>query len=260
MSFHLTSYKLLAFDIYATLIDWETGIYEALIHLLLKLPSNNENHPLRNSAAETRRYLLTSYTNLEHQIQKENPTWPYPKILATVWERLANQVGVEFEEKESAEFGMTIGTWPAFDDTIEAMKILGKYYKLVVLSNVDKPSFHRTLTGPLAGVKFDAIYTAEDIGSYKPDPRNFQYLVENAEKDFGVKKEEILMVAQSLGFDHIPVKKAGFRPSVWIKRREDQSIMGKKFEDVKDKVKLGAVFDTLCDFAEEVEKVFGDKK
>lgn len=159
-------------------------------------------------------------------------------------------------ESEIEEFGSSIGKWPAFPDIVGAMQILAKHYKLVVLSNVDKHSFSRTLAGPLSGVKFDAIYTAEDTGSYKPDLKNFQYMVKNAEKSFGAKKEEVLKVAQSLYHDHIPAKKLGLRPSVWIKRGGDDAAMGGKLEDVKDQVQLAAVFTTLGEFAAEVEKGF----
>ena len=138
------------------------------------------------------------------------------------------------------------------------MQKLSKQYKLVVLSNVDKASFSRTLSGPLAGVKFDAIYTAEDIGSYKPDVKNFAYLVEHAEKDFGVRKDEILKVAQSLYHDHVPAKAFGLRPSVWIERRPggEEALMGSRLEDLNEQVDLAATFKSLGELVEVVEKAF----
>ena len=101
------------------------------------------------------------------------------------------------------------------------MKRLSKYYKLVPLSNVDKASFAKTCKGPLNGVPFWRVYVAEEIGSYKPDLRNFEYLVEHAKSDSqsegeeGVEKEEICMVAQSLFHDHRPAKKMGLS-SAWV--------------------------------------------
>lgn len=87
-----------------------------------------------------------------------------------------------------------------------ALKALKKYYKLVILSNIDNESIARTVSGPLRGVEFDAVYTAENIGSYKPDLKNFRYLVENAKKELGVEKGEILHTAQSLTHDCVPAK------------------------------------------------------
>jgi len=258
MSFQPTEYKLLSFDIYGTLIDWESGIFEALLPLLSKLPESSLHHPARNSSSQNRSFILTEYTNLELATQKEHPTLSYPKILATAYERIAKKLQIPFTAEESEAFGLTIGTWSAFPDTVAAMQELGRHYKLVVLSNVDKTSFARTLAGPLKGVRFDGIYTAEDIGSYKPDLRNFQYMVEHAEKDFGVKKHEILKVAQSLLHDHRSAKKFGLRPSVWIKRSGDDASMGGKFDDCKDDVQLAATFETLGELAAEVQKAFSN--
>ncbi|TVY53432.1 hypothetical protein LCER1_G005316 [Lachnellula cervina] len=260
MVFNPTEYKLLSFDIYGTLIDWESGIYEALLPLLSKLPQEDPHHPDRNTPGANRRFILTEYTNFELGIQTEHPTLAYSKILATAYERIAAKLQVPFDKAEAEEFGATIGKWPAFPDTVAAMQELGRHYKLVVLSNVNNASFSRTLAGPLKGVKFDGIYTAEDIGSYKPDPRNLQYMVEHAEKDLGVKKDEILKVAQSLQHDHRPAKKFGLRPSVWIKRSEDDASMGGKYQEFKDQVQLAASFSTLGEFAAEVKKGFEEAK
>jgi len=259
-SFSPASYKLLAFDIYGTLIDWEGGIYTHLLPLLSTLPSTSPHHPSRNDSSTTRTFILSSYTKLEVETQKKYPTLAYPGVLSLVYKSLASQLGVEYTESEADEFGQSIGKWPAFPDTIEAMKILGKYYKLVVLSNVSRSSFSQTLSGPLNGVKFDAIYTAEDIGSYKPDLNNFKYLVENVKKEFGVEKDEILMVAQSLFHDHVQVKKMGMRPSVWVSRlgkEGGEPMMGGKIEEMKEEVDLVGIVPDLATLAEAVEKCYG---
>ena len=66
---------------------------------------------------------------------------------------------------------------------------------------------------------FDAIYTAEDIGSYKPDPANFAYMVERLRDDLGVGKSRILHTAQSLFHDHVPATAFGLATN-WIDRRQ----------------------------------------
>jgi 2-haloacid dehalogenase len=68
------------------------------------------------------------------------------------------------------------------------------------------------------GVRFDAVYTAEDIGSYKPDPANFNYLLNHLAAEFGTRPELVLHVAQSLYHDHAPAKAAGL-DTVWIDRQ-----------------------------------------
>lgn len=259
MAFSPTDYKVLSFDIYGTLIDWETGIYEGLLTLYSRLaPSTDPNSTTRpvGSLQSTRHDILTTYTQLEAAIQIEHPTLPYPLVLAEIYKRIASQLSLSPSQEEIHTFSASIGTWPAFPDTVSAMQLLSKHYKLVVLSNVDKTSFSHTLSGPLAGVKFDAVYTAEDIGSYKPDPRNFQYLVENAEKEFGARKEQVLQVAQSLYHDHVPAKKFGMAPSVWIMRGGEGAAMGGKIAELEGEVRLGATFETLGEFAELVGRAF----
>ena len=150
----------------------------------------------------------------------------YDKLLAAAYLLLAQDFGVESTEQVRADakaFGEDIESWQPFPDTVNAMQRLGKYYKLVPLSNVDKASFKKTCEGPLKGVPFWRVYVAEDIGSYKPDVRNFGYLIQRAKSDSegegerGIEKGEICQVAQSLMHDHVPAKKMGMS-SVWVSR------------------------------------------
>ena len=146
----------------------------------------------------------------------------YDKLLTQAYLRLASDFNVPITDavKTSAEeFGGSIAQWQPFPDTVDAMRRLGRYYKLVPLSNVDNASFKQTCEGPLKGVRFWKCYVAEDIGSYKPDLKNFEYLITQAGKDSGgeVGKEGICMVAQSLWHDHVPSRKMGIS-SVWIDR------------------------------------------
>jgi 2-haloalkanoic acid dehalogenase type II len=252
-SFDLTSYKALSFDIYATLIDWETGILSQLLPLLSRLP---QGHSLWNkSLADIGDYLLVQYATQEHRLEIQHPNEKYPKLLSMVHENVAADLGVAVTPSESEAFGGAIGKWPAFKDTVAAMQKLGKYYKLIALSNVDKVSFANTLTGPLNGVKFDAIYVAEEIGTYKPNPNNFNYLVDHAHQDLGIQKNDICHTAQSLPFDLIPAASMGFRPAVWISRGGGRMGMG-DLESVKDKVNIGATYKTLGEMAIAVEAAF----
>lgn len=245
MSLDLKKPKGLFFDIYATLINWEAGIYPSL----LRLAKSEDTPALKDK-------LLDAYHEYQAAIWAAHPTLPYPQILEQVYERIAQDLGVSFSREEQVAFGHSIGEWPAFPDTVEAMKVLSKYYKLFVLSNVDNASFERTRTGPLQSVHWDGIYTAERIGSYKPDPRNYEFVVTRAAEDFSIKKEELMMVAQSLNIDHLMSKKLGFPPGVWISRQG--SAMGGKREEMEQQglLEIGATYDTLGEFAEAVEKAF----
>ncbi|KIW38298.1 haloacid dehalogenase, type II [Exophiala oligosperma] len=255
--FDLRSFKGIFFDIYATLIDWESGIYPQLLKLSQKLPAGD---PRRDDTPETRKTLLQMYAANEKIVEHDNPTLAYPKILESVYDRIAAALGVPdaADDADRVAFGKSIGEWPAFPDTVEAMKVLAKHYKLFVLSNVDNESFGRTLAGPLKGVHWDGIYTAEQIGSYKPNPRNYEYVVNKLKTDFGISKDETLMVAQNLDIDHASAKALGFRPAVWIARYAGNAAMGGDREELEAKglIDLGAAYETLGEMAEAVERAF----
>ena len=59
--------------------------------------------------------------------------------------------------------------------------------------------------------------TAEDGGSYKPDPGNFRYMLDRLAK-MGIAKSDILHTAQSLYHDIAPAKRLGLATN-WINRR-----------------------------------------
>jgi hypothetical protein len=82
--------------------------------------------------------------------------------------------------------------------SLQTPLLISDSYKLALLSNIDNATIASTQAGPLAPVTFDAVYTAEDIGSYKPDLKNFYYLLEHVKSEFGVEKNEVLHTAQAL--------------------------------------------------------------
>jgi FMN phosphatase YigB (HAD superfamily) len=94
-------------------------------------------------------------------------------------------------------------------------------------------------------VAFDAVYTAQDIGSYKPDVRNFRYLLERL-RELGVQKEKLLHVAQSLFHDHVPANALGLA-SAWTDRRGDP---GGATATVTGDVRWDFRFGSLAELAE----------
>jgi 2-haloalkanoic acid dehalogenase type II len=238
---HLKSYTALSFDCYGTLVDWEGGIIKALAPLTRHLAPDA-------AARYNRAAMLSLYSACEGRIQRQNPTMKYPSILERVYDQLAVEMGLQehVTPRDRAAFGASIGTWEPFPDTVAALHELGKHFKLVVLSNVDRDSFGRTLAGPLAGVAFDAVYLAEHIGSYKPDLRNFEYLTTRCEADLQVPKDEILQTAYALFHDLTPAKRFGL-DVCWIERLPND--MGGREEDLEDGIALDFRFATLAHMA-----------
>jgi 2-haloalkanoic acid dehalogenase type II len=201
---NVSDFKVLSFDCYGTLIDWECGIQTAL-------------RPLVHRAGITLdgEAILAEFATQESEQQAATPDMRYADLLSVVHARLAAVWDVPDDAAENERFGGSISDWLPFSDTIEALRALSERYRLVILSNVDRLSFRATQQR--LGVSFDAVYTAQDIGSYKPDPRNFTYLIERLAED-GFQKPDVLHVAQSLYHDHAPANAIGLA-SAWIDRR-----------------------------------------
>ncbi len=231
-------YKFLSFDCYGTLIDWETGIWNAFQRIIL----------LNNRTNLSREKVLSHFAELEEIQQTNTPSMLYPEVLYNVHQQFAKRNNLESNEELDKEFGNSVLYWPAFADSAEALRKLKTKFKLIILSNVNDAGFAGS--SRRLGVEFDAIYTAEQIGSYKPNPANFEYMFKSVKKTFGTNKDSILHVAQSLFHDHIPAKSLGMT-TVWIDR-QNLSKNGNwgATKVVGDLPKVDAIFENLISFAQ----------
>lgn len=207
MARELTDFDVLTFDCYGTLIDWETGFWDALQPLLMA----------NRTDAITREKALTTIAKIESAHQSNTPGLRYDHVLERVHRDVAEHFGLSSTPELDAEFGASLPHWPAFPDAADTLRRLKHRFKLVILSNVHRDGF--AASNRKLGVEFDAIYTAEDIGSYKPDPRNFEYMLEHLKQDFGTAPERILHVAQSLFHDHVQARAFGLA-NAWIDRQQ----------------------------------------
>lgn len=207
----LSDYKALTFDVYGTLIDWESGMVNGL-------------KPLTDQVSRglSRDDILEAHAYYESTTQRWTPAKKYYELLPVVYRRLAEEWGVEVTWEQCEAYGLSVRQWPAFSDSIEALTYLKKHYKLVVLTNTDNQSFSGS--NARLGVHFDGVYTAEDVGSYKPADRNFDYMIENLARQ-GIQKDEILHTAESMFHDHAPANKHGLA-NCWIYRRHEKEGFG----------------------------------
>ncbi|TKA28632.1 hypothetical protein B0A50_02959 [Salinomyces thailandicus] len=245
-----TRIKALSFDIYGTLIDWEGGIASTARATALgpHLPKDHRQLMLRIEEHDT-------------TVQMEQPKWKQSEVITEGLRRYAKELKVVEEgkltqdqvEQACEQYGKGIGSYPAFSDTIEAIQRLAKHYKLFPLTNVDNASYKQTLTGPLDGCTFTESYTAEDIGSYKPDLANFRYLLDHLKNDHGIEQADLVHVAQSLFHDQGPAAKMHLQ-SVWVDR---QGFMGGETEGAQDKFAFQVRVESLGELAGVVDKAFG---
>jgi 2-haloacid dehalogenase len=196
-------FTYLTFDCYGTLIDWERGILAALRPVL-----DCHGIAISDDAA------LELYGELESAVET-GPYLPYRELLATVMDGFGERLGFVPSADERAALAASVGDWPPFPDTVEALRALADRFRLVILSNIDDDLF--ALSARHLGVAFAAVVTAQQVGSYKPDPRNFDALLARLD----TAPDRVLHVAQSLFHDIAPANALGLT-TVWVNRRHDR--------------------------------------
>ena len=260
-----SSFKVISFDVYGTLIDFKPAIYSALQPLLSRLPADS---PWRQSNSsdmhsDVGSKLLNMFKQQEDDLMVNKPVRPFSDVLEEIYMRIAAQIGVNLFDaglkREAEEFGGAVGSLPPFNDTVRSLQRLeGMGFKLVHLSNIEKVASEKTSGGPLKDVAFWRYYCANDFEQDEPDRRKLDFLRKQAAAELEIEGEalgedEILHVANSLGHDHAPAKKMGLS-TVWIIR---DSIRWGKSQEMKDslsKVGYGWRFETLEGFVDAVEK------
>ena len=200
-------FEVLTFDCYGTLIDWETGIWEALQPVLTA----------HNCSLEQDR-ALEIYGEFESKIEGGEYR-EYKTVLAMVLKMFGEKFGFAPTSQELEEFSTCVKNWPAFPDSTRALQALHKKYKLAIISNIDDDLFEYSQRK--LQVNFDWVITAKQSKSYKPSLNNFHV----AFKRIGLPQGKILHVAQSLFHDIVPAKTLGLS-NVWINRRHNKDGFG----------------------------------
>ena len=244
-----TSFRALGFDVFGTLIDEPKALTTAIAPLVSQL---SEGHEAKSSPA----IAGAAFGRHEKLLQQKKPFMIFEDVLSAAYHALAREWCVKSDDKDANAVAGILSRSPAFPDTIEALHILSKHYKLIALSNVSEKGIATVMSGALQGIPFDAVLTAEKIGSYKPDLRNFETLMSKV-NDLGFTKQLFLMVAQGVASDHVPSKQIGIG-SVWISRDRPDSERG--FDGIgaenAGNVAFGWRYKTLGDMAKDVEEAF----
>jgi 2-haloacid dehalogenase len=192
-------FRLLTFDCYGTLIDWETGIFSAL-HPMLRA------HNIRLSDLE----ILELYAEFEASAEL-GEFKPYRQVLRSVVVEFGNRLGFAPTEAELDALSNSMAYWEPFHDTVEALLRLKSKYQLAVISNVDDSLF--SLSAPKLRVAFDHVVTAEQARCYKPNLKIFKLALQRT----GIVPKNILHVGQSIYHDVLPAQSLGIA-TVWVNR------------------------------------------
>lgn len=200
----LREFKILTFDVVGTLIDFEAGILDYVRPIAQRAGVQLDD--------ET---ILHSYGKAEGIEHERTPGLPFPPMMAPAYRTMAAELGLPADEATVEGFRLSIPAWPAFPDTVDALKRLRTRYRLVAMTNSDNWAlghFARTMEHP-----FDDMVTAEDVGTCKPDPQFFAY-TRGRQSSHGYKLEDYLHVAQSQYHDIGVARQLGYR-TCWIERR-----------------------------------------
>jgi 2-haloacid dehalogenase len=189
------------FDVYGTLIDWETGIYEAFA---------------KEAARDDFEIDRTQLIALFHEISREIEGGSY-ELYAEVLRRTAIEIAKRLEwPLEPSRSGFlpdSVQRWKPFKETNTQLQKLAKKYKLGLLSNIDDKLLGQTRRH--IPTDFDLVVTAQQVRSYKPEPAHF---TECARRVGG--KRGWVHVASSHYHDVAPCIKARV-PVIWVNRSKE---------------------------------------
>jgi 2-haloacid dehalogenase len=198
MSFE--SIRLITFDCYGTLIDWENGMLAALRPLL-----SRDGHHLADLQ------ILELYGEIEAELQS-GPYLPYRQVLAQAAREIGRRLGTEISAQDGHAFAESLTGWKPFLDTVPALQSLARRFRLGIISNVDDNLFAETRK-KLAPVEFDFVVTSQQMNSYKPAHKNFEEAIRRS----GLSKDQILHAGQSIYHDIAPANALGIQ-NVWVNR------------------------------------------
>ena len=189
------------FDVYGTLIDRDTGIYEAFTA-----------EAARDGVELDRTELLALVREITREIEGGSYEL-YAEVLRRTAIEVAKRLDWALEPSRSGFLPDSVQRWKPFKETNIQLAKLAKKYKLGLLSNVDDKLLGQTRRH--IPTDFDLVVTAQQVRSYKPDPAHF---TECARRMGG--KRGWVHVAASHYHDVAPCVKARV-PVIWVNRTKE---------------------------------------
>jgi 2-haloacid dehalogenase/putative hydrolase of the HAD superfamily len=196
------------FDVYGTLIDWETGAYDAF-----KAEADRDGFTIERDE------LIPLFHEVQNEIQSGSYEL-YAEVLRRTAVRIAKELGWPLEPSRSNFLPDSVQRWPPFKETNAQLDRFAKKYNIGLVSNVDDKLLG--LTRRHFRSDFDLVVTAQQVRSYKPDPAHFT----EAERRIGGKKGWV-HVAQSYYHDVEPCLKRRV-PVIWVNRHKEKLESGQK--------------------------------
>jgi 2-haloacid dehalogenase len=194
--------SFVTFDVYGTLIDWETGVYEAF-----------RTEAERDGFTIERDELIRLFFEVQRQIQAGSYEL-YAEVLRRTAVQIAKKLGWPLEPSRSGFLPDSVQRWPPFKETNPVLQKVAKKFKVGLISNIDDKLLG--LTRRHIPLDFDLVVTAQQVRSYKPDPAHFT----ECERRIGGKKGWV-HVAESYYYDVEPCVKKKI-PVIWANRSKQK--------------------------------------
>lgn len=202
----LTQFKVMTFDVVGTLIDFESGVLNAIRNLGGAAAAGLSDDAIFAPYLRGRDkfYGRSSYA------------------MQDVYLSVADELGLNRDQATAEAFQLACLRWPAFADSAEALARLRQNFRLVAMTNADRTAF--SAYSDTLGNPFHDSVTCDDTGCAKPNPQFFAFN-KGRQSAAGFKQSEILHVAQSQHHDIGIARELGYT-TCWIERRQGQQGFG----------------------------------
>jgi 2-haloacid dehalogenase len=194
--------KFVTFDVYGTLIDWETGVYDAFAE-----------EAARDGFTIDRDELIPLFHEIEQEIQAGSYEL-YAEVLRRTAVEISKRLGWPLEPSRSGFLPDSVQHWKPFKETNAQLDRFAKKYDIGLVSNIDDKLLGQTRRH--FRTDFDLVVTAQQVRSYKPDLAHFK----EAARRIGGKKGWV-HVAASYYHDVEPVLKQRV-PVIWVNRTKQK--------------------------------------
>ncbi len=207
--------RFVSFDCYGTLIDWETGAFDAY-----------QKEAQRDGFTLDRNTVVSQFLEIQHEIQRGSYEL-YAEVLRRTAVRSAREMGWDLEPSRSGFLPDSVPGWQAFRETNAQLERFAKKFEIGILSNIDDKLLGATRRH--FRVDFDLVVTAQQVRSYKPDPAHFKECQRRIEG-----KKGWVHIASGYSTDIEPCIKAKI-PVIWVNRRGDVLEANQKKPDAEVK-------------------------
>jgi len=189
------------FDVYGTLIDWESGVADAF-----------EREASRDGFTIDRDQVIQLFHEVSREVEGGSYEL-YAEVLRRTALEIAKRIEWPLEPSRSGFLPDSVQRWPAFKETVTQLNKFKKKFNIGLISNIDDKLLGQTRRH--IPMDYDLVVTAQQVRSYKPDPAHFK---ECARRIGG--KKGWAHVASSYYHDVEPCLKEKV-PVVWVNRNKE---------------------------------------